>query len=214
MQRSSDLDVQPSGRMSTILRSNGPIQVVISSRHDVYALQAALRLIHAMNVYHKLDAVVVDASEMSSSIHRGASGLSNIVVLGGGNNNFLKALLASGDTPFTINEEGLLLNDRQLSHDSTALFLHPHPVSSTAAVMVMYAGSEAAMERALRLFPIRTGIAVPDWIVVDERVDKLGAGGVQAAGSVPPITIHCSRLTSGYRVWGDRWSWNGGMSSF
>ena len=38
------------------------------------------------------------------------------------------------------------------------------------------------LERALRLFPIRTGVAVPDWIVVGGKMDNFGAGGVKGAG--------------------------------
>ena len=38
------------------------------------------------------------------------------------------------------------------------------------------------LERASRLFPIRTGVAVPDWIIVGDKMDNFGAGGVKGAG--------------------------------
>lgn len=40
------------------------------------------------------------------------------------------------------------------------------------------------LERAARLFPIRTGITVPDWLVVGESADSIGAAGVIGAGLV------------------------------
>lgn len=38
------------------------------------------------------------------------------------------------------------------------------------------------LERAMRLFPFRTGVTVPDWIVVGDAADAIGAAGVVGAG--------------------------------
>jgi hypothetical protein len=51
-------------------------------------------------------------------------------------------------------------------------------------VMAYHEGDELALERALRLFPIRTGIAVPEWIVLHPHADSIGAAGVVGAGLV------------------------------
>ena len=40
----------------------------------------------------------------------------------------------------------------------------------------------AGLERVARLLPIRTGIPVPDWIIVGPLADTRGAGGVLSAG--------------------------------
>jgi hypothetical protein len=40
------------------------------------------------------------------------------------------------------------------------------------------------MESVLRLFPIRTGVAVPDWVVVGHSSQAVGAAGVKGAGYV------------------------------
>lgn len=40
----------------------------------------------------------------------------------------------------------------------------------------------SGLERAGRLFPFRTGVAAPDWVVLSERTDLIGAAGVDAAG--------------------------------
>lgn len=38
------------------------------------------------------------------------------------------------------------------------------------------------LERAARLFPIRTGVVGPSWLLVDGRADSTGAAGVMGAG--------------------------------
>ena len=38
------------------------------------------------------------------------------------------------------------------------------------------------MENVLRLFPIRTGVFGPDWMVVSSEMAMLGAAGVIGAG--------------------------------
>jgi hypothetical protein len=170
--------------MSMILQSPGPIQLVIPDKDDEVSLYAAIRLAHSLDIYHKLDVNIMNAREASSLLENGSLGLSNIVVLGGKNSSFLKSILALAATPFCFYDGGLTLNGRQIAPESTAMFLHPHPASALGSVLVIYADSESALERAIRLFPIRTGIAVPDWVVLDDKADNLGAGGVQAAGLV------------------------------
>lgn len=50
------------------------------------------------------------------------------------------------------------------------------------------------LERAARLFPIRTGVPVPDWIMIGGD-DGRGEGNVIAAG-----------------LWDSEWNWNKAMS--
>ena len=38
------------------------------------------------------------------------------------------------------------------------------------------------LERAIRLFPFRTGISVPDWIVISDAADAVGAAGIVGTG--------------------------------
>lgn len=40
-------------------------------------------------------------------------------------------------------------------------------------------------ERSLRLFPFRSGVAVPDWIITGPEADTRGAGGLLGAGYEP-----------------------------
>ncbi|KAF7800246.1 hypothetical protein EIP86_011493 [Pleurotus ostreatoroseus] len=186
------------GRMSLVLNSRAPILFVIPDRSDLGSLNAVLRLSHSLDVYHKLDASIIDAEEATNMLLQGSlPSDQNIVVLGGTKNTFTKQSLVHSTARFHLRDGILYLRDQPLSSSSSALFLSPHPTSSTALVLFIFANDEAGLERALRLFPIRTGVTVPDWIVLSPDADSRGEGGVDAAG-----------------VWGVNWSWNEGMSSF
>lgn len=64
------------------------------------------------------------------------------------------------------------------------MLLHPHPATPDALMMLMIGDNIAALERIGRLFPIRTGITTPSWIMVGPLTDALGAAGVTGAGQV------------------------------
>ena len=169
--------------MSLILNSRAPILFVIPDRSDAESLNAALRLAHSLDVYHKLDASIIDAKEATNMLlQRTLPPDQNIVVLGGTKNAFTKQSLVHSTARFHLRDNTLYLRDQPLSSSSSALFLSPHPASSTALVLFIFANDEAGLERALRLFPIRTGVTVPDWIVLSPDADSRGAGGVDAAG--------------------------------
>ena len=173
--------MQPSGRISAILSSAGPLQIVIP-RKSAQFLSAATRLAHSLNVYYKLDSNILDAEEAQASLQGGSLGTGNIVVIGDENNVFLDGLLTDGRTPWRLRGGKLTLNGRSLKDGLSAMFLHPHPISSEGLTLVMYAESGLDLERILRLFPLRTGLAIPDWIIVSKRADVTGAGGVEGAG--------------------------------
>jgi hypothetical protein len=48
--------------------------------------------------------------------------------------------------------------------------------------MFMSATSPDGFDRIMRLFPLRTGVSVPEWIVVGRDADTKGAGGILGAG--------------------------------
>ena len=39
-----------------------------------------------------------------------------------------------------------------------------------------------SLERVGRLFPLRTGVPGPDWIMISEEADRIGLAGVVGAG--------------------------------
>jgi hypothetical protein len=63
------------------------------------------------------------------------------------------------------------------------------------------------LERATRLFPFRTGLACPEWIVLGDA-----PGEILAAGSgVNQMLIHQADIAG--RFWGHEWMpWNEAMS--
>lgn len=51
-------------------------------------------------------------------------------------------------------------------------------------MLFMISNDKSGLERAARLFPIRTGLALADWMVIGKRADKRGAAGIEKAGYV------------------------------
>ena len=79
------------------------------------------------------------------------------------------------------------------------MFTHPHESSPSATMLFMIAHDRSGLERVARLFPVRTGMALADWLVVGKRADKQGASGIEKAGygkfflicgRIPRLTFH------------------------
>lgn len=181
--------------MSLILNGPGPLTIVIPSKTDHVCLDAALRLAHSLDVFHKLDSVIVDAQEAIELVRQRVLS-SNIVTIGVPNNDFLTPYLTSDSrTAFQLRAGSLYLKGRPLDPKSAAVFLQPHPLSPARLMLSIFSYDAAGLERALRLFPIRTGTTVPDWIVLSPNTDFTGAAGTVAAGCV-----HLNSHVSGIRL--------------
>lgn len=48
----------------------------------------------------------------------------------------------------------------------------------------MASTDDEGLERIIRLFPLRTGVAVPDWVITGPASDTMAGGGLLGAGSV------------------------------
>ncbi|KAI0807549.1 hypothetical protein C8Q74DRAFT_1363040 [Fomes fomentarius] len=189
----------PTGRIANFLTTSGPVAIVVPARVPSRTLSAALRIAHNLNVYHKLDVDIITDDEAIQRLHDGTLGTGNLLVLANGAlGEFAKLLLSEGRTAFGVRDGFLELRGRLIDGPSQAtLFLHPHPLHASSLVLFLYGADAGGLERGLRLFPIRTGVTVPDWIVVGPEADERGSGGVKAAG-----------------VWGNDWGWNEAMSAF
>ena len=75
-------DIQPSGRLSLILSSKGPLLFVIPDEDDL-SLSYALRLAHDLDTYHKLDVGILTDTEASGLLEDGSLGPSNVVIFDG-----------------------------------------------------------------------------------------------------------------------------------
>jgi hypothetical protein len=71
---------------------------------------------------------------------------------------------------------------QRLSRGIGAIFLHKHPAHPDAVTLFLRADDEIGMENALRLFPIRTGVFGPDWMVISPETATFGEAGVTGAG--------------------------------
>ncbi|KAI0340686.1 hypothetical protein BDW22DRAFT_1360117 [Trametopsis cervina] len=194
--RRDERRVQTSGRASRILSSSGPLLLVIPHKSSEH-VHLAGRIAHDLDVYHKLSSEIVDATEALQKLKSGIIGSGNIVTIGGSENLFTGHIMEHSPTSFVLHDKTLTLRGHALPKSSSSIFLHPHPLSPTSLVLVMYSENKHGIERLSRLFPIRTGVTVPDWLVLSEDADLLGAAGVAGAG-----------------VWDKDWSWNARMSSF
>ena len=74
-------DIQPSGRLSLILSSRGPLLFVIPD--DDLSLSYALRLAHDLDTFHKLDVEILTDTEANGLLDDGSLGPLNIVVFDG-----------------------------------------------------------------------------------------------------------------------------------
>ncbi|KAI0747842.1 hypothetical protein C8Q80DRAFT_1219255 [Daedaleopsis nitida] len=189
----------PTGRIANFLTTSGPMVIVVPSLVPSRLVSAALRIAHNLNVYHKLDADIIEDAEAALKISEGTLGTGNLLILGSGvPGELAQSMLRQGKTSFSIRDRALELRGRSLNAPSSAtLFLHPHPIHANSLALFLHGSDDSGLESALRLFPIRTGVTVPDWIVIGPDADERGSGGVQGAG-----------------VWGDDWSWNEVMSAF
>ena len=177
--------MQLSGRLSAILTSATPLTIIIPSLAHADALSAAVRLAHALNVYQKLDSEIVADTEALHRLNSGHLSLGNIVVIStsGAYGDFFRTVIGQGRSEFILRDRTFYLRRKPINGPGgAALFLHPHPSSAAGLVLVMYAVDQGGLEKAVRLFPIRTGVASPDWMLLSERTDTLGAGGVEGAG--------------------------------
>lgn len=173
---------QPSGRLANILSSPAPLTLIIPDSAPPTTFSAALRIAHDLDVYHRLDSEIIDASAALERLETSTMGVGNLVLFGGPENEFTTSLLQQRKTPFSLQERKLYLNGKLVEESAATLFLHPHPTSSSSLALVLFYNNPRALERGLRLFPIRTGVAVPDWIITTEEADFKAAAGVAGAG--------------------------------
>ncbi|KAI9466043.1 hypothetical protein BJY52DRAFT_1112744 [Lactarius psammicola] len=196
-------EAQRSTSPYTILRSSGPLKIVVSGGgNSDHEMSIARRLAHDLGVYYKLDADIVLETEMGLSRRTLAESESgNIVVIGSPSGRYIRRCLEKGKTAFSIadRQDGppvLQLRGETLN-DSTQgiMFTHPHESSPLSTMLFIIAHDRSGLERAARVFPTRTGLALADWMVIGKQADEVGAAGIQKAG-----------------LWGCSWEYHSGMS--
>jgi len=90
-------------------------------------------------------------------------------------------------TPFPIQaKEGTIaVNDtssvyRYQGNGVGAIYLHP--LEKSRLLLIICGTDNNGLERAARLFPYRTGVGQPDWVVLSPKMGVHGMQGVEAMG--------------------------------
>ncbi|CUA68055.1 Guanine nucleotide exchange factor LTE1 [Kluyveromyces lactis NRRL Y-1140] [Rhizoctonia solani] len=159
----------PSGPLSSILTSAKPIALVIPAEHAEYYEIIALRIAHNLYTYLKLDCTILHDSEVDGTLE-GRS----VVIIGGHHNQYG---MATRSSPLRVSsdESISIAGERYSGAGIGALSLHKRH-------LYMDAFDPSGYERILRMFPLRTGVPGPEWMIVGPDCDKYGFGGALAAG--------------------------------
>ncbi|KAG2020554.1 hypothetical protein CC2G_005880 [Coprinopsis cinerea AmutBmut pab1-1] len=167
-------------RLQAILTSPSPLTFIYSTPEE---LSLALRLIHDLQTYHNLDAELISSQEAIECHAQGTWGSGNIVVLGTPTSDIISLFLKERKTGFSVDDGQILLRNRKVEGEGRgSIFLHPHPTEDASWMLFMVYTDLMSLERLGRLFPMRTGIAGPAWMITGPETDQLGAGGLEGAG--------------------------------
>lgn len=87
--------------------------------------------------------------------------------------------------PIKASEKVISINDTSTKHTYRsdgigAIYLHP--LDRSRLLMIICGTDQKGLERAAKLFPYRTGVGQPDWIVVGPKMGAQGMQGVEAMG--------------------------------
>ncbi|KAJ7445786.1 hypothetical protein B0H11DRAFT_2086878 [Mycena galericulata] len=176
---------QASARIQSFLSTSAPFRLVVLDETNTQHNSLALRIAHDLNAYHRLDAEIISGYAALPDELEGNMG--NILIVGDASSPVLAKMLENSETPFRVENDRLSLMENTFDDPGLGiLFLHPHPQNGDGQVLFILSTDSAGLERAGRLFPIRTGVTVPDWLITSRRAEQIGAGGVIGAGCVSP----------------------------
>ncbi|KIM48997.1 hypothetical protein M413DRAFT_92377 [Hebeloma cylindrosporum] len=177
---------QPPGRIQSILSSPGPITIITSRKSSGNDHSAALRLAYVLQLYHRLDSEII-AEDEAHTRTAGTWPTGNIIFIGPPRSPFATDILGQRRTSArTINHDSTIhFGTRKFQKPGQALmFSHPHPTQNNSLMLFILYNDDSGLERAVRVFPFRTGVAVPDCVIVGAMMDTLGAAGIEGAGCV------------------------------
>ncbi|KAF9519352.1 hypothetical protein BS47DRAFT_1358216 [Hydnum rufescens UP504] len=171
------------GPISRILSYGSPITLVVpcrgSNTHD-RDLTLARRLAHNLLAYLGIDCDILFDTEATRHPNWSSSSGSRAVVVFGGpfENKYAKAQLEI-DSPIEFD-----------SHYPGCFKIHHKKFSTAGTGLLFMWGTHLYIcgvdtegyERAMRAFPLRTGVANPEWLVVGADADKWSTGGILGAG--------------------------------
>lgn len=207
---SEPYDVRDAGPLSRILSYGSPTTLVVPSTSNEggpfpYLFDAALRLAHNLLTYLNIDCNIVLDSEIIADFesHSGKTSNRSVIVLGGSSQNSFAAQQLN-DSRFPIQfmprvEGGFIIQRRTftakgigkccyfgaliLVHGLKFGILRQKGLIFMKERMMFICGNDAeGFERALRAFPLRTGVPNPEWLVLGPDTDRRSTGGILGAG--------------------------------
>ncbi|MEO0082462.1 MAG: prolyl oligopeptidase family serine peptidase, partial [candidate division WOR-3 bacterium] len=110
----------------------------------------------------------------------------NIVLYGGpGENSYTRRI--SPGLPIRVSEGQMFLDDRKLGSSLACLFVFPNPDNPDRLVLVRMGTDPASTRLSMFWGLVYSGAGVPDFMVWDTGVRRLGWAGVRAAGFFDPF---------------------------
>ena len=176
------------GPLAAIMDTPGLITIVIGTRNPEFCShfqKIASNVAQNLYIYFGADVDIKFDFEVEDGQLYG-----NVISLGMEDENGYLAQVKSDShlkAPFPIRtkERSISINDTMsiFSYSGRgvgAIFLHPLPRSRL--LLVLSGTDQEGLERAATLFPYRTGVGQPDWIVVGPKMGANGMQGVEAMG--------------------------------
>ncbi|RXK38309.1 hypothetical protein M231_04482 [Tremella mesenterica] len=170
------------GPMIRLLASTAPIAFVIG--RDVQHLNIAKRLAHDLYVYQRQDSEILSDGDALLRIAQDEL-LGSIVSIGRPEDNRLTDyLLKQCKIPLAFPTKSVMTLNDELVYEAGAgiITLHPHPTHRRALACIIAGNDALGLELAARLFPIRTGVPIPDWVIIGRQATWKAAGGFIGAG--------------------------------
>lgn len=201
---------QPSGRLQLFLTSAGLIDLFV--RDEAHAISLALRIAHDLDTYHKIGSQIILATTSPDGEPPGRSGRGNAMFIGVPEDPFIINMLGKLKTPTMYDKQTGILSvgghswkEKSIGKSlSQLMFASSKEYKGLLALLpgvegeggntVLLVGTDSeALERMARLVaPFRTGVAVPDWLVMGPNTHKVGAAAVLGAGQVNPSSSLCT----------------------
>jgi len=173
--------IRSSGPLSSILRSARPILVVVPIG-DSHSLTIATRIVHSLLLYFRVDASII--SDVEALETRGDHIVNEDTIVIGSKNAFGLWLLQAGSGTVRISTNGFTVNGIPFEEPALGIvFAQPHSSRPQNTVVFLCGTDDNGLERVSRLLlPIRSGVPLPEFLILGKETDIISLGGVRGAG--------------------------------
>jgi hypothetical protein len=176
------------GPLAAIMDTPGPLTIVIGRKSITARFQMeriASNIAQNLFVYFGADVDIRFDDEVEDSLISGT-----VITLGmEDENQYLQHVYQEShlkhEFPIQTGSQKIQVSDAGQEHTYSgqgvgAIYLHPLPRSRL--LLSICGTDQEGLERAAKLFPYRTGVGQPDWVVVGPEMGVQGMQGVKAMG--------------------------------